>query len=100
MWIEQGPGTPIAPELQPELQQIVLEFALLEDVTGPMCSTVDRDKYVADGARRIRESIVLALQGAGIAVTATGRDWRSRARIRHRGATVFHRRTIQRREWV
>jgi hypothetical protein len=47
MWIEQGPGTPIAPEIQPELQQIILEFALLEDVTGPMCSTVDRDKYVA-----------------------------------------------------
>jgi hypothetical protein len=51
------------------LQQIILEFALLEDVTGPMCSTVDSDKYVADGARRIRETIVLALQQAEITLT-------------------------------
>jgi hypothetical protein len=66
MWIEPGTRTPIAPEIRPQLQKIVLEFALLEDVTGPMCSLVDGDKYVAEGAHRLRESIVLALQGAGI----------------------------------
>jgi hypothetical protein len=66
IWIEPGAGKPIAPEIHPQLQKIILEFALLEDVTGPMCSLVDGDKYVAEGARRLRESIVLALQGAGI----------------------------------
>ena len=66
MWLEPGTGTPIAPEIQPQLQKIILEFALLEDVTGPMCSLVDADKYVAEGARRLRESIMLAHNKAAV----------------------------------
>lgn len=68
MWIEPGTGASIAPEIRPQLQKIILDFALLEDVTGPTCSMVDGDKYAAEGARRLRESIILALQEAGISL--------------------------------
>jgi hypothetical protein len=68
-WIEPATTAPIAPEIRPQLETIILEFALLEDMTGPKCSMVDDDKYVVEGAGRLRESIVRALQGAEISVS-------------------------------
>jgi hypothetical protein len=46
----KGTRNSIAPEIQPQLQKLILDFALLGDVTEPMCSLVGPDKYMAESA--------------------------------------------------
>jgi hypothetical protein len=67
MWIE-GPS-PLAPEISKLLPQLILDLALVEDVTGPWCSQVARDEYMAGLALRLREPVVRSLREAGIAVS-------------------------------
>jgi hypothetical protein len=67
MWIEGK--SPLTPEISRHLPKLILEVALIEDVTGPLCSGVVREEYVAKLAPRLRESVARELQKAGIAVS-------------------------------
>ena len=61
--------SPLAPEISRLLPKLILELALVEDVTGPPASEVVRNEYVAKLAPRLREPIARELQNAGISVS-------------------------------
>jgi hypothetical protein len=67
MWLEGK--DPFPPEISRLLPKIILELALIEDVTGPWASEVMGDEYIAQLAARLREPIARELHQAGIAVT-------------------------------
>jgi hypothetical protein len=66
-WMEGK--SPFAPEISRLLPRLILELALLDDVTGPSASEVARDEYVAELARRLREPVTRELLRAGISVS-------------------------------
>jgi hypothetical protein len=67
MWMEGK--DPFPPEISRLLPKVILEVALVEDVTGPLASEVVGDEYIAELAPRLRESLARELQNAGIAVS-------------------------------
>jgi hypothetical protein len=67
LWIEDE--SPLAPETSRLLPKLILELALVEDVTGPWCSEVARDEYLAALARRLSEPIARELREAGISAS-------------------------------
>jgi hypothetical protein len=68
MWVEEQKN-PLPPEILRLLPKLVLELALLEDVTGQWASEVEGDGYIAELASRLREPVARELLAAGIAVT-------------------------------
>jgi hypothetical protein len=67
MWLEGN--DPFPPEISRLLPKVILELALVEDVTGPWASEVMRDEYIAGLAPRLRGPIARELRQAGIAVS-------------------------------
>jgi len=82
LWIEGK--SPLAPEISQLLPKLILELALVEDVTGPWCSDVARDEYIAGLALRLREPVARELRVAGIAVSEEELTNNIRAAGRHR----------------
>lgn len=67
MWTERK--NPVPPEISRILSKLILELALVEDVTGPRASEVKRDQYIAKLAPRLRDSVARELHQAGITVS-------------------------------
>lgn len=67
MWMEGK--DPFSPEISRLLPKLILELALVEDVTGPWASAVVGDEYIAQLAPRLREPVARALRAAAIAVS-------------------------------
>lgn len=56
---------PFTGEFQRVLPPIILELALIEDVTGPFCDEVKKEQYIAQLAVKLREPISQALRAGG-----------------------------------
>lgn len=69
MSLEPGIWRPIAPEIKPQLREIILDVALLDDATGYPPSMQDYEKYVAAGALRVQEFVIQELQTAAITLS-------------------------------
>ncbi len=67
MWLEGK--VPFPPEISRLLPKLILELAMVEDVTGPWASEVAGDEYVPHLASRLREPVAQALQEAAISVS-------------------------------
>jgi len=67
IWVEGN--SPFPPEIARLLPNLILELALLDDVTGPLASEIGWDKYIAEAAPRWRESVARRLREAGIGVS-------------------------------
>ncbi len=68
MWVEKGKTT-LAPEVYRLLPPLILDLALIEDVTGPSCAHVVRDEYIARLSVRFRKPVAQELCEAGIVVS-------------------------------
>ena len=68
IWIEEG-GSPISPEIRKLLPKPILDFVLLEDLTGPLCLHVKREEYVEESAERLRDPLLQSLRDGGITAT-------------------------------
>jgi len=68
IWVEEG-GSPISPEIRKLLPTAILDFVLVEDLTGPACLHVERGEYVKQLAERLREPLLKLTGDAGITVT-------------------------------
>jgi len=71
LWVEPSgkPVDPVIVAVGKLLPKIILEFAILEDVTGPSCGRVIRDQYQTELASRLRDPITQAIQASGLVVT-------------------------------
>jgi hypothetical protein len=68
MWVEKG-KTALPPEIYQLLPPLILELALTEDVTGPSCTRVARDEYIAHLSSRLREPVAQRLRKKDIVVS-------------------------------
>lgn len=67
MWLEGE--NPFPPEISSLASKLILELAVVEDMTGPRASVVKRDEYIARLVPRLRGPVARELRKAAITVS-------------------------------
>jgi hypothetical protein len=65
IWVEPN-GRKVNPRIADQLASVVLDHAILDDVTCPSVGSVPRDEYVNDLASRLRDHVCEILQQANL----------------------------------
>lgn len=71
IWIEPSgkPVDPVVASVGKLLPNLIIEFAILDDVTGPLCASIVGAQYQSELTGRLREPITKAIKTAALEVT-------------------------------
>src|SRR5690606_20989434 len=70
MWVEKTSNALVNnPEIYRLLPPLILDLAVREDMTGPLCRGVVRNDYLNRLVDRLREPVARAIRDAGVSVS-------------------------------